>query len=274
MKSKVSVKGHPLHPMLIPFPFAFLTGAVIFHALGWMLPDETFWTTGHYLIPAGIAAGLLAAVPGIVDYAAVVPPRSSGKRRAGLHALSNVGALLLFGLAWWFRAPAPVDASLPVFATELAALTLLSAGGWMGGTLVYRNQIAVDHRYAHAGKWREETIDGPADGEGTAIGRADQLQVNQMKLLHVSGRRVALARTERGYAAFDDRCTHRGGSLADGALICGTVQCPWHGSQFDVRTGEVKAGPADEWIEAWEVREAGGELHLRFAANAATRRSG
>jgi len=40
-----------------------------------------------------------------------------------------------------------------------------------------------------------------------------------------------------------DRCTHRGGPLSDGVLMCGTVQCPWHGSQFDVKTVEVKCGP-------------------------------
>ena len=62
--------------------------------------------------------------------------------------------------------------------------------------------------------------------------------VNQMKLVHVDEARIVVARTEDGYAAFQDRCTHRGGPPI-GALICGTVQCPWHGSQFDVQTGEV-----------------------------------
>ena len=46
------------------------------------------------------------------------------------------------------------------------------------------------------------------------------------------------------YTAFDDACTHGGGSLAAGTLICGIVQCPGHGSQFDTRTGTVRAGPA------------------------------
>jgi nitrite reductase/ring-hydroxylating ferredoxin subunit len=41
-----------------------------------------------------------------------------------------------------------------------------------------------------------------------------------------------LARTEEGYVAFDDRCTHKGGSLAAGVMVWGTVQCLWHGSQF------------------------------------------
>ena len=69
-----------------------------------------------------------------------------------------------------------------------------------------------------------------------------------MKLAPLGDRRIVLARTEQGYVAFDDRCSHKGGPLSDGVLICGTVQCPWHGSQFDVHTGGVKAGPASEPI--------------------------
>ncbi len=53
-----------------------------------------------------------------------------------------------------------------------------------------------------------------------------------MKLLHVGSTSIVLAKTEKSYVAFDDRFTHKGGSLAGGAMICETVQCPWHGSHF------------------------------------------
>jgi nitrite reductase/ring-hydroxylating ferredoxin subunit len=94
------------------------------------------------------------------------------------------------------------------------------------------------------------------------VAKEGELEVDQMKLLLVGDRRIVLARTEHGYAAFDDRCTHKGGPLADGALICGTVQCPWHGSQFDVHTGSVKAGPADEPMGTYKVDVANGEVRL------------
>jgi nitrite reductase/ring-hydroxylating ferredoxin subunit len=83
-----------------------------------------------------------------------------------------------------------------------------------------------------------------------------------MKLIHTKDKRIVVARTEQGYVAFDDRCTHKGGSLAGGSMICGTVQCPWHGSQFDVKTGEVKAGPAKDKIEIYPVSESGGKVYL------------
>ena len=55
------------------------------------------------------------------------------------------------------------------------------------------------------------------------VAKRDELQVDQMKLLHIGGKRIVLARTEDGYVAFDDRCTHKGGSLAGGVMVCGTV---------------------------------------------------
>jgi nitrite reductase/ring-hydroxylating ferredoxin subunit len=83
-----------------------------------------------------------------------------------------------------------------------------------------------------------------------------------MKLLRVGGKRIVLARTEDGYVAFDDRCTHRGGSLAGGVMMCGTVQCLWHGSQFDVATGVVKGGPAKTNIAVYRVAEENGNVKL------------
>jgi len=99
MKSKAVLLGHPLHPMLIPFPFAFLTGAVVFDVTGWWSDAVSWWTTGAYLSAAGIATALIAAVPGFIDYLYTVPPDSSGKSRATKHLLANLSAVALFAIA-------------------------------------------------------------------------------------------------------------------------------------------------------------------------------
>jgi uncharacterized membrane protein/nitrite reductase/ring-hydroxylating ferredoxin subunit len=264
MRSKASFRGHPIHPALIPFPFAFLSGGFAFDLLGRLLERQAWWTTGAYLTLAGIGTALLAAVPGFIDYFYTVPPKSSGKRRATKHMLVNLSAVILFSAAWTIRGHAEAAPGTTILVLEAIGLILLTAGGWMGGVLVNRNQIGVDHRYAQAGKWKEETIH-PKTGQTVAVARGDELKVNQMKLLHVNGLRVVLARTESGYVAFDDRCTHRGGSLAGGVMIAGVVQCPWHGSQFDCRGGAVKAGPADEPIATYPVREQDGKVMLTIS---------
>lgn len=259
MRSKAHYDGHPLHPALIPFPFAFLTGAFAFDALALIFGQPAWWATGGHLAAAGILTALVAAVPGAIDYVYTVPPQSTGKERATRHMVVNLSAVALVAVAWLMR-PAATPA-VWIVALECVATGLLAAGGWMGGILVSRNQISVDHRFAGAGKWKELAIDLPA-GRPTAVASVDELKVDQMKLLVAGDRRVVLARTGDGYVAFDDRCTHRGGSLAGGTMICGTVQCPWHGSQFNVNSGVVAAGPATASIRTYGVETREGKVFL------------
>ena len=261
MRSKASHRGHPIHPALIPFPFAFLTGAFAFDVLGRVADQPSLSTTAAHLAVAGVGMALVAAVPGAIDYVYTVPPKSSAKTRATRHAAANLSAVILFALSRWLRGGAEDPPGNGILAMEAVGVVLLVMGGWMGGVLVNRNQIGVDPRYARAGKWKEATLAHWPE-EPVTVAREDELEVNQMKLLRVGGRRIVLARTEEGYVAFDDRCTHKGGSLAGGAMICGTVQCPWHGSQFDVRSGEVRAGPAKKPVSRYAVEVASGEVRL------------
>jgi nitrite reductase/ring-hydroxylating ferredoxin subunit/uncharacterized membrane protein len=261
MRSTASLRGHPIHPALIPFPIAFLIGALAFDVAGYGLASPPLWRTAFYLNAAGIVTGLIAAVPGLIDYFWTVPPRSSGKRRATKHLLVNVTAIVLFALALLSRGGTSAEPMLSIVLLETAGAACLLTGGWLGGTLVFRNQIGVDGRYANAGQW---TVRSLPDGRGSAVmvARADELETDQMMLVKIGGERVVVARTDDEYVAFDDRCAHRGGSLAAGTLICGTVQCPWHGSQYDVRTGRVVAGPAEQSIRTWQVRRLDGSLWL------------
>lgn len=261
MRSKASIKGHPIHPALIPFPIAFLVSAFICNVIGVTIGTAAWWMTGAWLALAGIVTAVAAAVPGFIDYTYTVPPSSSGKQRATWHMLANTGAVGLFIIAWIIRGSAAAEPGWAVLLLEAGGVVLLTMGGWMGGNLVYRNLIGVDHRYANTGKWMEEHFEANPE-QPLKVANVDELQVNQMKLLHIGDKRIVLARTEEGYAAFDDGCTHRGGSLAGGTLMCGQVQCLWHGSQFDVSSGDVCAGPAEKPITTYQVEMRDGHVHL------------
>ncbi len=263
MRSAAHVEGHPVHPMLIPFPLAYLFGSVCVDAWARATERPGLFRTATHLNALGIGCALAAAVPGIIDYVFAVPPKSSAQKRATNHAISNVSALALFALARLGRNHGEDRPAGWALAAETAGTALLAVGGWMGGTLVYRNQIGVDHRSANAGKWHVEPLLPETDT--LAVAAADELKVDQMKLLRIGDRRIVLARTTRGHVAFDDRCTHKGGSLADGSLVCGVVQCPWHGSQFDAATGEVKEGPAADPIATYPVEEHAGRVWLTIS---------
>ena len=261
MKSTAQIKGHPIHPILVTFPVAFFVGTLIFDILALANNRYDFAFAAYCLQIAGVVSALLAAVPGIIDYFFTVPPNSSGKKRATQHGLLNVLNVVIFFVAWLLKRDEQLP-SLPILLMEAAGIVILGIAGWMGGTLVYRNQIGVDIRYAGAGKWKEEHIDGHQ--QRVQVAAADELKTNQMKLVHVNNKRIVIGRTEQGFVAFDDHCTHRGGSLAGGALICGAVQCPWHGSQFDVADGKVKAGPAKTAIATYLVTEDNGKVYLNL----------
>jgi uncharacterized membrane protein/nitrite reductase/ring-hydroxylating ferredoxin subunit len=261
MRSKLHLKGHPLHPILVAFPIAFFIGTLLFDVLGYWRDQQALWQTGKHLEIAGVVMALLAAVPGIVDYFFVVPPQSSARNRAAKHGVLNIVMVLVFAFAWFYRQDREASPAV-VLGAEALGVLLLGITGWLGGTLVHRNQIGVDHRYAEAGKWKEKYLGHPTGA--IEVGGVDELKVNQMMLVHVHGKRIVVGRTEEGFAAFDDRCTHKGGTLADGALICGTVQCPWHGSQFDVTSGAVQAGPAKAPIQTYQLKQSDGKLYLHL----------
>lgn len=252
------LKAHPIHPVLVPFPLALLLATVAFDALGVVLDEPGWYIAGKYVAGVGVAMGVLAAVPGLVHYVYTVPPRSSARRVATRHMLANIAALAVFALSFWIRGGAGVPPDPPILWLELVGAACLVYAGFLGGTLVYRNQIGVDHRYAGAGRWREVAV----AGSPVTVARADELAPGQMKLVRAGRRRVVLARTADGYVAFDDRCTHRGGSLAGGILACDVVTCPWHGSQYRVGTGEVVSGPAREAIATYRVELVGDEVRL------------
>jgi glycine betaine catabolism B len=68
---------------------------------------------------------------------------------------------------------------------------------------------------------------------------------------------------EGGYYAIGNVCTHEGGPLADGTLDGYEIECPWHGSKFDVRTGEVTSPPASEPESTYEIKIDGNKILIK-----------
>jgi glycine betaine catabolism B len=77
---------------------------------------------------------------------------------------------------------------------------------------------------------------------------------SKMKEVQVDSENICVANVEGKYYAIGSICTHEGGPLADGTLEGYEVECPWHGSKFDVRTGEVTSPPASEPEPAYEIK--------------------
>ena len=259
MRSKAAIKDHPIHPMLVGFPIAMWFAAFIFELIGARWPNPGLWAAGFYCVIGGCIGAVMAAIPGVLDLLYTVPPDSSAKRRGVIHgALNTLNLLLFMYVAYRIGSPvAPADGV--TIALMLIGLMTLTIAGWMGATLVYRNQIGLERRYAGAGKLKTRSI----SDWNKPVGNQSELGDGQMLLVIVGSERVVVGRCTDGLFAFSDHCTHRGGPLSDGALIACTVQCPWHGSQFDIRTGRVVAGPAQEKIKIYSIKISDGEIYVR-----------
>lgn len=99
--------------------------------------------------------------------------------------------------------------------------------------------------------------------EFVIVAGTEELKQGKMRAFEVRGTRIAVANVAGAYYAFDDTCTHLRCSLAEGDLEETTVICPCHGSEFDVRSGEVLQGPAREPVETYETRIEGSSLGVR-----------
>ena len=95
-----------------------------------------------------------------------------------------------------------------------------------------------------------------------AVARADQLKDGEMQAFKVLDAKVAVANVAGTFYAFDDTCTHEGCSLAEGDLEETILTCGCHGSQFDVSTGALLRGPAQEPVKSHDTRVEDGTLEI------------
>lgn len=98
--------------------------------------------------------------------------------------------------------------------------------------------------------------------EWVKVGSAGEVAEGEIASFSVGMRQVAVANVEGDLHAVDDYCTHQQCSLAEGDLDGTIVECPCHGSQFDVTTGEAVTGPATDPVDVFEVKEEDGELRV------------
>ena len=86
------------------------------------------------------------------------------------------------------------------------------------------------------------------------VGESKDIGSSTMKAVDVAGEKVCIINIEGNYYAIGNVCTHMGGPLNEGTLEGFEVQCPWHGSKFDVRTGEPTKPPARQAVSSYEVK--------------------
>jgi uncharacterized membrane protein len=140
--STVAIAGHPLHPLTVIFPIAFLAAA-LGSDFGYWLTKDFFWARASlWLIGLGLAGGSIAALTGISDFLKIERVR---KRQAGwAHLILNVSILVLTLVNFLLRLGNIESNILPWgLLISLIVGTLTSVSGWFGAELSYRHKIGV-----------------------------------------------------------------------------------------------------------------------------------
>lgn len=141
MAGPAKIKGHPIHPMVVPFPIAlwiFSLAADLVYAFGW--GDGTWTDVAFYAMAGGVVGAIAAAVPGAVDFASVTSPPV--RRIARWHMSINLTLVALYVVNLWLRAEGTPGAALPVV-FSFVGVGLLGVSGWLGGELVYVRRVGV-----------------------------------------------------------------------------------------------------------------------------------
>ncbi len=230
--------GHPLHPVLTDVPIGAWTIALVFDCM-------TMDSAADVAVAVGIAGAMAAAMTGIVDWS----DTSGRAQRIGVaHAGLNVAATAFYAASLASRKN---NRGLGKF-LSFVGYGILNAGAFLGGELVYGQQIGVNHAAAQ---------ELPTDF--IAVLPEMELHEDVLTRVDAGGVAVLLVRHNNAIHALLETCSHLGGPLSEGTLEPGVVRCPWHASRFCLETGAVLDGPATQPQPRFQARVREGKVEVR-----------
>jgi nitrite reductase/ring-hydroxylating ferredoxin subunit/uncharacterized membrane protein len=238
--------GHPLHPVITDIPIGAWTTALVFDIIDKINGQEDYGSAADAAITVGLVGAVGSAVSGVTDWS-----ETNGRaRKIGIaHGLLNLSATMLYATSLVMRRSGKPRGRLGLallgFATSCAA-------AYLGGHLVYGEQIGVNHAAAQAPP--HEFVPVLAEAE---------LPENELRRVEANGVPVLLARRDGTIYALAENCSHMGGPLSEGRLEGDSVRCPWHGSRFSLEDGRVLDSPATFPQPCFEIRVNNGQIEVR-----------
>lgn len=140
-RSTASLMGHPIHPMLVPFPIVFFISALATDLLFLGNGAEIWATASAWLLGAGLATAALAALAGLVDFFG--DRRIRNLRDARMHMIGNIVAVLVEAVNLVLRLGDPAAGASTGVILSAVAVGILAFTGWKGGELVFRHRVGV-----------------------------------------------------------------------------------------------------------------------------------
>ena len=242
--------GHPLHAAATDIPIGALLLTVVLDVLGQTAAADV-------ALVVTILFMLAAAVTGAADY---TDTDGAARVRATVHSTLMVVALLLLLISLVLRASAGTDRTIAI-ALSFIGFLIVTAGAFVGGDVVYLfGNMVSRHAFRGSGtKWVKLDT-----GAVTDLATIPEATPTKMK---AGINDLVLVRVGETVNALHAVCAHAGGPLAEGTVVDGCIECPWHASRFRLADGRLRQGPALYDQPAYEIRAAeGGGYEVRRTA--------
>jgi uncharacterized membrane protein/nitrite reductase/ring-hydroxylating ferredoxin subunit len=260
--------GHPLHPALVHFPIGLFILSLALDIASYLLDNSTNLVLvrgASYAMAIGFAMGFLAILAGLVDRSDIRLDHPA-RKTVNIHMTLNLTAMGIVGINLWLRMGQLEQNTTPWFATLLSVIgtVIVLISGYLGGTMVYDDGVGVG-RHRRDTLTPRKTIDVSMferkDGR-VVVCDADDIRNGETLRVSWNGTIIVIAKWGDEVYAFQEFCTHRYGPLSEGKLSDHQVECPWHRSCFDIRTGKVVEGPAKIDLKTYSATIRAGKIFI------------
>jgi len=243
--------GHPLHPVLTDIPVGAWTLAMVLDALDGLGASKDLRAGADFAVGFGLLGAVGAAVTGATDWSET---DGRGKTIGLMHGLLNVAATALYTTSYVMRKKKQRSSAI---ALSMLGFAIANASAYLGGHLVFGEQIGVDHT---------ATPDASQPEDFRGVIQEDKLSENTPTRVEVQDNAVVLVKRADRIFALSATCPHLGGPLDEGKLVGDAIQCPWHGSELALEDGHIVNGPTVYPARCYDVRVRNGMVEIRAAS--------
>lgn len=242
--------GHPVHPALVTVPIGAWTAALVLDGL-----DATgrggpgAGQAARSVVRLGVGGAVASAATGLTDWQHA---HDEGRRVGMVHGALNSAAL---GLYTWSLADRARGRAGRARASAAVGYAVTLSSAYLGGVLSYRYRLGTDH---------SDRSNEPRRFVRVAL--ESELVDGQPAGVDVDGMPIVLIATDGEVRAVGGRCPHMGAPLGEGWLHRGELVCPWHGSRFDLDTGQPAQGPSTAPLPCYDTRIREGRVEVRRRA--------
>ena len=241
--------GHSLHAVLVDVVVGGATAALLLDVLRVFFGVDGMETAATWIVALVFLSALGAIVSGLTDF----KDTGTGDERnlAGMHGLINIVGTLLLAISFVARLASSHDFG---FWMLLVSYLVLSVGAFIGGHVVFKHGVMINHNdFPRAKRAKEFTAVMPA---------ADLAEGQPTKAMLGATALVLVRRADVVYA-LKETCAHAGGPLSQGEVRGDVIICPWHYSNFRLSDGVVRHGPATHRMPAYAARINAGQVEVQ-----------